>query len=359
MKQIHKLSMYRAAGAGLVFITFLCIEIAARVILDLPAGRWRDDGDLIIPDSLAGYVYRPNLSETIRSQAFTVHVRTNSFGYRDAEWGTMTRPAERTILVVGDSYSAGYGVQAAQRWSNLLEDRLNTGAGVKTTFKVMNAAVSGYGLQQMVATARKLMPVFRPKLIIIGANVQALDRMQDPYVYFKGFSVRRSKLEFVRVQSGRLYLLHVRSAFWQKVELIFLKHSGLFRLLEARLPLLLRKFRAGNPDKAPADLLRQAQELLTSFAAEARENDAILVVLLILQHEKSGDFSRTSLRINRALAEYCAREKIACVDLTARLQRGVVEGRSFRIGKDSHWNAAAHTLAADAVYEFLQRASLP
>ncbi len=49
-------------------------------------------------------------------------------------------PAPRTVLVLGDSLSAEYGLKRGSGWVALLEQRL---AGEKKTVKIINASISG------------------------------------------------------------------------------------------------------------------------------------------------------------------------------------------------------------------------
>ena len=76
---------------------------------------------------------------------------------------------ERTVLVLGDSLSAGYGIKPAQGWVALLEKRLQDQA---YGYKVVNASVSGEtsggGLQRLP----RALELHRPAVVIVelGAN---------------------------------------------------------------------------------------------------------------------------------------------------------------------------------------------
>ncbi len=73
------------------------------------------------------------------------------------------------ILVVGDSLSAGYGIDINQGWVTLLEKRLNRqGYG----YRVVNASVSGETSGGARSRLTKLLELHRPTIMIleIGAN---------------------------------------------------------------------------------------------------------------------------------------------------------------------------------------------
>ena len=74
-----------------------------------------------------------------------------------------------TILVFGDSLSAGYGLPREQGWVHLLEQRLRA---EKLDYKVVNASISGettLGGRSRIDTALK---THRPALVVLelGAN---------------------------------------------------------------------------------------------------------------------------------------------------------------------------------------------
>ncbi|MCG7965117.1 MAG: arylesterase [Candidatus Thiodiazotropha taylori] len=77
--------------------------------------------------------------------------------------------AQTTLLVVGDSLSAGYGVTTEVRWVNLLSQRLNNHCG---PFQVINASVSGDTSQGGLSRLPALLSKHEPSVVIIelGGN---------------------------------------------------------------------------------------------------------------------------------------------------------------------------------------------
>lgn len=79
------------------------------------------------------------------------------------------RAAGPTLLVMGDSLSAGYGINPAQGWVALLQQRLRqSGYG----HQVVNASVSGETTGGALARLPRALAVHRPQLVILelGAN---------------------------------------------------------------------------------------------------------------------------------------------------------------------------------------------
>jgi acyl-CoA thioesterase-1 len=69
------------------------------------------------------------------------------------------------ILVLGDSLSAAYGMDTAQGWARLLEQRLQT---TKRDFRVVNASISGDTTRGALARLGDALRTHRPAIVIIG-----------------------------------------------------------------------------------------------------------------------------------------------------------------------------------------------
>ncbi|KAB0626092.1 arylesterase [Acinetobacter gandensis] len=78
--------------------------------------------------------------------------------------------AAKTIMVVGDSISAGYGMNIQQGWVHLLQKRLDQ--QYPKQHKVVNASVSGETTSGALARLPKLLQSHRPDIVIIelGGN---------------------------------------------------------------------------------------------------------------------------------------------------------------------------------------------
>ncbi|WP_180123705.1 arylesterase [Acinetobacter sp. YH12097] len=76
----------------------------------------------------------------------------------------------KTIMILGDSLSAGYGVAVQQGWVHLLQKRLDQ--QYPKQHKVVNASVSGETTSGALARLPKLLQTHRPDLVVIelGGN---------------------------------------------------------------------------------------------------------------------------------------------------------------------------------------------
>jgi acyl-CoA thioesterase-1 len=77
--------------------------------------------------------------------------------------------APRTVVVLGDSLSAGYGIPVKEGWVNLLAQRIaSEGYG----YQVINASVSGETTQGGLARLPRVLQIHKPAIVIIelGGN---------------------------------------------------------------------------------------------------------------------------------------------------------------------------------------------
>ncbi|MGE8685454.1 MAG: arylesterase [Acinetobacter sp.] len=76
----------------------------------------------------------------------------------------------KTLMIVGDSLSAGYGIPLQQGWVHLLQKRLDQ--QYPKQHKVVNASVSGETTSGALARLPKLLQTHRPDVVVIelGGN---------------------------------------------------------------------------------------------------------------------------------------------------------------------------------------------
>ena len=84
----------------------------------------------------------------------------------------LINPSTQTILVFGDSLSASYGLPQGQGWVALLEAKLAQNQASKTTYKVVNASISGETTSGGLARFSTALTTHKPNIVILelGAN---------------------------------------------------------------------------------------------------------------------------------------------------------------------------------------------
>lgn len=91
--------------------------------------------------------------------------RTNSYGYFDTQHSLQKPAGVRRVAVLGDSITRGWGVHLDQRFSNLLEQRLNS--EVSQPIEMINFSMPGYRLTQIYDVALEQVPAFHPDVYMV------------------------------------------------------------------------------------------------------------------------------------------------------------------------------------------------
>src|SRR5262249_34362993 len=112
-------------------------------------------------DADLGWSLKPNVSIdlAIRNTSDRFIMNTMEFGIRK---NGSNDNALRTggLLAVGDSFTAGSEVADGDPWPALLEAIIQQ--------PVVNAGAGGYGSDQIVMRAEKLLPIVRPQVLLVG-----------------------------------------------------------------------------------------------------------------------------------------------------------------------------------------------
>jgi lysophospholipase L1-like esterase len=131
-------------------------------------------------DSLLGWAHEPGQEGTFETPQFRTTVRVNNKGLRDREHSYERPNDHKRILVLGDSFAWGYGVEESERFSQLLEKELSV--------EVINAGVSGYSTDQELLWYQNEGIKYETDLVILvvaGNDVGDNDRQLVSTIYYK------------------------------------------------------------------------------------------------------------------------------------------------------------------------------
>ncbi|MBZ0264094.1 SGNH/GDSL hydrolase family protein, partial [bacterium] len=124
-------------------------------------------------DSQIGHKWIKNQVARIPHENGGYLVRTNSQGFRsDFDFETKKGKKPR-ILVFGDSYTAGDGVNNNQRFSDLLGESINA--------EVYNFGLSGSGTDQQLLIYENYAKEVEADLIVIATGVENINRIKVQY----------------------------------------------------------------------------------------------------------------------------------------------------------------------------------
>jgi hypothetical protein len=132
-------------------------------------------------DSTLGWALKVPL-DTPRFHTVEPGIRRNS----EAQTGLRVG----NILAVGSSFTLGSEVADEESWPAQVE--------ALTGGPVDNAAVAGFALDQIVLRAEQLLPVARPRVLLVG--------LMDSVIEWSGFSINGRPKPFFTVENGDLAL---------------------------------------------------------------------------------------------------------------------------------------------------------
>jgi hypothetical protein len=349
----------RICLAVVSLVMSLCmLEAAIRTLLPRPGFYVGDPDEVIglkIPDSRLGFRYVPNFSGRRVTKFYNYEISTNELGLRDRAIGDDSGDTWR-ILAVGDSFTEGSGVEAVDAWPAQLERLIASNVRPAKRVRVINGGISAYNLRQIRLMAHELVPLVKPSMVVTGIYVdEGVDRIENPYVYFNGLTVRRNAVPRLKaVPGGYLYSpfylrwavridLWLDEHFYTGAYLAKLFQSAYLRANRKTVP-------AGSDEPTWAANRTRLSPLLDEINLLKRDADVLgqeMVLLLINSQRADGTFESPSY--NEMVKQYCHSRGI--MHVANPLPRLLSESRGiplFRI-KDGHWNAAAHKIAAESV----------
>lgn len=179
-------------GLIILSVLFACLlsEIALRLMGLEPLYVSPERARFWKYDALLGWAHEPGQEGIFETPQFRTTVRINENGLRDGPHSYERRTDHKRILVLGDSFAWGYGVEEAERFSQLLEPALRV--------EVINAGVSGYSTDQELLWYRNEGIKYNVDLVILvlaGNDVGDNERDIVSTIYYKPrFAIENGQL---------------------------------------------------------------------------------------------------------------------------------------------------------------------
>jgi len=329
-----------------VLLAFLGLELVLRVSDVVPEvgsplySFHQNDPDL-------GWMGKPNVRLRYHRPEFDTLVQHDAGGWRQPQ-PARPQDAARRILVLGDSFTWGWGVSQGEVFTDRLQARL------PATVAVYNRGVIGFGNAQEYLLLERELAAGRYDVVVLMFFINDLADNID------GKDGHRPYFELV---DGRLLARNQPAlARTSPVEVFLKDHSQAYLFIETELGLLKRRF-AGEADderrykEAPAVDFRDlpgyavTARLLSEMNRAARQHGAQFVIVYVPQRsEFELDAPYPFVRSVHALIDdVAAREKIPLIDLSPAFREQAKAGNVLVYPVDAHWTPAGHQLAADSL----------
>ncbi len=293
---------------------------------------------------------RPDVSVSYGEPEFVTTMTHNSAGYRNREVAVDPTPGRDRILVLGDSFAYGVGVENNETFSAQLEL-------LDPKLEVINTGVNGYGTNQELLLLRDEGLTLRPDVVLVAFFWNDPANNLHSQVAFKLHDGELVYPEPVP-ESQQITRTIVRRRW--------LRHSYAYRFASDRLKVVVYRLKSllGLPqadgrldarEHAPAwelqfTLLHEVIRVSRSAGAE--------VVLVIIPELMQVDPSVRTLgleereyAVQERLLEFSAREGIVALDLLPALRAALAEDpEPLYYAQDRHFTARGHRVAANAIH---------
>jgi lysophospholipase L1-like esterase len=271
-----------------------------------------------------------NAGDYIAARGGGPAIAINSLGFRDREVPPKAQDRYR-IVVVGDSFTWGQGVEAADRFTDLLAGFLGP------RYEVLNFGLPGNNLPEHLDVLARALPV-APDFVVLQLYINDFEMpdMQRP----RSYALLPASLDHALERTSLLYdLINNQWGGWQQT-------LGIAESYEAYMARNLR-----DP-AAPSSV--QAFGLLREFVYRSREAGVPCGIVLFPAPDAMGPhgtrypFGYLHDRVRMT----CGEERVPCLDLLEAFSKFKDPRSTWVSPFDAHPNAMANRRAA---YEILQR----
>jgi len=258
----------------------------------------------------------------------------NSLGYRDLERAFEKPPGVRRLVVLGDSFTWGAGVDFDDAYPQRVERGLSRRRG--GSFEVVNLALPGFETDDELAVLEKQGFAYQPDLVLLGF---VLNDAEDA-----ASAERRRAADWIRTRSEG-------PRIWDRSALLRFVGLRLWATGENRRR--IAGYRAMYADGAPG--WTASQTALQTMGALCRGHAVPLVVAIFPLLGNPLDEGYPFSEIHGKVAASAARAGARVVDLLPAF-RGLRPDLLMVDAEDEHPNEIAHRIAAKTLLPALDEA---
>jgi len=317
-------------------------EFAARLFLPALAPTREERVKFWRYDELLGWSHTPNQHGCVNHRDFSVEVTINSHGLRDSEY-TLDRKDKKRMLILGDSFGWGFGVEQSERFSEVIES-------AHPDWEIINASVSGYGTDQQFLYLRERGMAFKADAVLLLFCDNDLTNNLDDEQYWHNkpyFTLDNNNLQLQNTPVPKATLK-------QRIDRTLLGRTYLGKGIYFTIRKISRFISVSSRDKTRSDTRQTSGQeiqyemtfhLLKAIDTLCREHNTRFIIVNIPMDAEKRLF----------LQELSDKEHIPHLSLQSTFEK---TGSEVTFPHDPHWNARGHAVAAGVIEDFLYELKL-
>ncbi len=316
----------------------------------------------------------PNSSGEFKTSEWDTNYSINSLGFRDREYSIAKPAGVFRILVLGDSYTEGYGVEADQSFPKVLERMLNNNSGGRK-YEVINSGIGSYSpiLEYLVLKYKGF--ALQPDFVILNYD---WSDPHDDYIYSRTAVWNGADLVAVRSQPEQPKTLSADARGFLS------RHSRVYQFFAKKFAAVTSEIVLGDPESDSVIFLR---ENLTAQDYSGWFNNSVPYLLMIDNdlrqrnvpfvihtYPYAAQISASAWKSGRAVLgfrdgivypltpfdvvqEFGKENGIPVVSSYAYFKEYPDPSKLF-FDYDGHFTTLGHEVAAAALYDFLENSTI-
>lgn len=356
----------------LLLIVSLCVAVIA-VEITLPLLKIRNIEEAVYqirrPTVQGIYgAYHPQLGYTLQKNLRNVRlyypkqldytVDTNSYGFRGPEWDLSAN--RKNVVILGDSFAFGWGVQWDQTAGDIIEKQLQK---KDPAYQVINLAMPGWDIDTIIRSFELYKDILKPVAVIY------VFCPNDLLCSIKKISANEYDIEY-RAQSDdekkfEAMVARQQPTYWSwdkffRRSYVKAYHARVLRRLfdkKINSSLSIDKAPAGFDfpppiDAPPISTLDEEHKQFAIYCFNRLRNNADRARLYIIDTSDKSILYLKDKPDNRrwVIREFSENNKnaVSFIDFESFIRK-TPDGRKFYLDYDDHWSAAGHAAAAGLI----------
>ncbi len=333
-----------------------------------------------------GWVNKPFMEGDVQvTHGVFFHRKHNSRGLRSTRHIDYVKPRDvRRVLLLGDSFFWGYGVNDEDIISEVLQNK------VSQNIEIINGAVSGYGTDQHLLWLAEEGLKYRPDLVVLG-TFPPNDRTEiatsliygypKPYFSLINGNLTVQNIPVPDTRETRRKGFGEPDTWFGKLKKFLRRNTHTYQFIVGRLnsvrPLRVLFLEVGLAEEYTRELpgiphvrlkKEKIEELsdalmkeIQKIAYEAGAEFLIVHIpkkeLLPDSHERDAEAYAWNTELSNHLSAFTSENNINFLDLLPVVRSHQAKGEYLYTPQayDHHWTPLGHKVAAEAIYEWMRK----